>query len=49
MKNKKFFGRFQFTLGLIYFKILGQNIEIMNIGCPIDENSEIQIFLDEYI
>ena len=43
--KKKFFGRFQFRLGLIYLKFLGQNIEIINIGCSIDENSEIQNFL----
>ena len=47
MKKKNFFGRFQFRLGLIYLKFLGQNIEIMNIGCSIDENREIQNFLDE--
>ena len=48
-KKKRFFGRFRFRLGLIYLKFLGQNIEIMNIGCFIDKNREIQNFLDEYI
>ena len=45
--KKKLFGRFRFRLGLIYLKILGQNIEIINIGCSIDENREIQNFLNE--
>ena len=48
MKKKYiFFGRFQFRLGLIYLKILGQNTEIMTIGYSIDENREIQNFLNE--
>ena len=45
LDEKKIFGRFQFRLRLIYLKILGQNNEIMNIVCPIDENMEIQNFL----
>ena len=45
MKKKGFFGRFWFRLGLIYLKLLGQNIKIMNIGSPINENREIQNFL----
>ena len=47
--KKKFSGRFQFRLELIYLKILDQNIEIRNIGCSIDENTAIQNFLDEKI
>ena len=43
--KKKIFGRFRFRLRLIYLKLLGQNIEIMNIGYSIDENREIQNFL----
>ena len=39
------FGRFWFRLGLIYLKLLDQNIKIMNIGCLIDKNKEIQNFL----
>ena len=46
-EKKNFFRRFQFRLGLIYLKILGQNFEITNIGCSIDKNREIQNFLDE--
>ena len=38
-----------FDLGYDWFilKLLGQNIEIRNIDCSIDENREIQNFLDE--
>ena len=36
-KKKKIFRRFRFTLGLIYLKFLGQNIEIMNISSSTDE------------
>ena len=45
MKKKWFFGRFWFRLGLIYLKLLGQNIKIMNLNCPIDENRKIQNFI----
>ena len=38
---------FDFRLELIYLKKLGQNIEIRNIGCYVDENKEIQNFLNE--